>query len=99
MFVVNIRCRKNALRFQSRIFGKMKTMLLATAFAVLGSPMLAEGLSFGGEANAEYNADAAAMAVTVTPEANYALGAATFTLSSELSVYDSTATDSWTIAD
>jgi hypothetical protein len=77
----------------------MKTTLFATAFAVIGTPMLAEGLSFGGEANAEYNADAAAMAVIVTPEANYAMGAATFTLSSELSVYDSTATDSWTIAD
>ena len=77
----------------------MKTMLLATAFAVLGSPMLAEGLSFGGEANSEYNADAEKMTLAVTPEANYAMGAATFTLSSELSVYDSSATDSWTVLD
>ena len=72
-------------------------MLFATAFAVLGTPMLAEGLSFGGEANAEYNTETSSMAVTLTPEANYALGATTFTLSSALSVYDSTASDKWAI--
>jgi len=74
----------------------MKTTLLATAFAVIGTPMLADGLSFGGEVETEYNMDAEKMTVILSPETRYEMGAATFTLSSDLSIYDSSAVDSWT---
>ena len=74
----------------------MKTTLLAAAFAVIGTPMLADGLSFGGEVETEYNMDAQKMTVILSPETRYEMGAATFTLSSDLSIYDSSAVDSWT---
>lgn len=74
----------------------MKTTLLAAAFAVIGTPMLADGLSFGGEVETEYNMDAEKMTVILTPETRYEMGAATFTLSSDLSIYDSSAVDHWT---
>ena len=74
----------------------MKTTLLAAAFAVIGTPMLADGLSFGGEVETEYNMDAEKMTVILTPETKYEMGAATFALSSDLSIYDSSAVDSWT---
>ena len=74
----------------------MKTTLLAAAFAVIGTPMLADGLSFGGEVETEYNMDAEKMTVILSPETRYEMGAATFTLSSDLSIYDSSAVDSWT---
>ena len=74
----------------------MKTTLMAAAFAVIGTPMLADGLSFGGEVETEYNMDAEKMTVILTPETRYEMGAATFTLSSDLSIYDSSAVDAWT---
>jgi hypothetical protein len=74
----------------------MKTTLLAAAFAVIGTPMLADGLSFGGEVETEYNMDAEKMTVILTPETKYEMGAATFAVSSDLSIYDSSAVDHWT---
>ena len=74
----------------------MKTTLLAAAFAVIGTPMLADGLSFGGEVETEYNMDAEKMTVILTPETKYTMGAASFAVSSDLSIYDSSAVDNWT---
>ena len=74
----------------------MKTTLLAAAFAVIGTPMLAEGLRFGGEATNEYNLDTEQMTVTLTPEITYQFGQMDFTASSELSLYDSNAVDHFT---
>ena len=36
----------------------MKTTLIAAAFVVAGTPLLAEGLTFGGEVDSEYKVDA-----------------------------------------
>lgn len=76
----------------------MKTTLFAAAIAVIGTPMFAEGtsgLSFGGEAVTEYNMDAEKMTVVLTPEVTYVMGDLDFTVSSDLSMYDSSAADRW----
>jgi len=76
----------------------MKLSLLALAFAVFGTPMLAEGISVGAEVETEYNMDAEKMTVIATPEVSYGLGQMTFTGSSAISLFDSSAADHWTAA-
>jgi hypothetical protein len=41
----------------------MKTTLIAAAFVVAGTPLLAEGLTFGGEVDSEYKVDAESIVV------------------------------------
>jgi len=76
----------------------MKITLLAAAMAVTASPLFADGLRFGGESTAEYNADQEHMTLTLTPKATYAFGQMDFTASSELSMYDSAAADHFAVA-
>jgi hypothetical protein len=73
----------------------MKIASIALAVSLLGTASFADGLSWGGEANAEYNVDAENMAVTVTPEISYGMGQATLLASTDLAVYN----DEFVIAD
>ena len=70
----------------------MKTTLIAAAFVVAGTPLLAEGLTFGGEVDSEYKVDAESMTVTLTPEVNYGMGKWNFEASTDISVYNNKST-------
>lgn len=70
----------------------MKTTLIAAAFVVAGTPLLAEGLTFGGEVDSEYKVDAESMTVTLTPEVNYGMGLWNFEASTDISVYNNKST-------
>ena len=45
----------------------MKTTLLAAALLVAGTPLYAEGFSFGGEVDSTYNVDSEKALVVLTP--------------------------------
>lgn len=72
----------------------MKTIIAAAVLAAFGSTVsaadLGYGISFTGEATAEYNLDAEVMSVVVVPTVGYYASAidAQFEVSSTLSIYD-----------
>ena len=72
----------------------MKTTLIAAAFVVAGTPLLAEGFSFSGEVKSAYGIDSEKATVTVTPEINYGMGKANFELKSPIAVYNKQSTAS-----
>lgn len=67
--------------------------IAAAAAAAITTSAHAEGmigpLTFGGEVESSYNVDAEIFDVTLTPELAYGMGAAEFTLSSDLTVWNS----------
>ena len=67
--------------------------IAAAAVAAITTSAQAEGLlsplSFGGEVESQYNVDTEVFDVTLTPEVAYGMGAAEFTLSTDLTVYNS----------
>jgi len=70
---------------------------LATVAALATSPAYAESaLSWGGELDSQYNIDSEVMSITLTPEVSYALSGNTFSLSSDLTVWNS-GTEFWVL--
>lgn len=67
--------------------------IAAAALAALTTTAQAEGmigpLSFGGEVESSYNVDKEIFDVTLTPEVAYGMGAAEFTVGTELTVWNS----------
>jgi len=72
----------------------MKTTLIAAAFVVAGTPLLAEGFAFSGEVDSTYNIDSEKAIVTLTPEINYGIGKANFELKTPIAVYNNKSTAS-----
>jgi hypothetical protein len=75
----------------------MNTHLLAAAFAIVATPIFAEGVVLSHEANTEYNTVSESMTATYTPTVSYTTGALLVEVASAISLYDSTATDNWAI--
>lgn len=78
----------------------MKVTSIAAAVLVAGTPLFAEdGWSVGGTVDTEYKVDAESLTMMLEPEVKYTMGATALSASTDITVWNSLADESFVMFD